>query len=160
MRSLIMEWQCSPFFPSQPLNVVACFFLIKSHGPQNWCGYTQSKCHFKPMTTFHIAQKHLWVFLLLATIIYIFQENHFVSLGVWGFKALMYLWRKVVCLFYFFHAYETHWTGMLPGCFRLCSWSLWNALKEEGCISLVPWWLDLQCKSSWILNDFFHWKFE
>jgi len=86
---------------------------LKSHGPQNWHGYTQSKCHFKPMTTFHIAQKHLWVFVLLAALIYIFQENRFVSLGVWGFKALMYLWMKVVCLFYFFHTYETHLTGML-----------------------------------------------
>jgi hypothetical protein len=54
------------------------------------------------MTTFHIAQKHLWVFVLLAALIYTFEENHFFSLGVWGFKALMYLWRKVVCLFLFF----------------------------------------------------------
>jgi len=26
-----------------------------------------------------------------------------------------------------------------PGCFRLCSWSLWKALEEERCISLVPY---------------------
>jgi hypothetical protein len=41
------------------------------------------------------------------------------------------------------------------GCFRLCSWCLWKALNEEGCMGLVPWRLDLQCKSFWILNDSF-----
>jgi len=39
--------------------------------------------------------------------------------------------------------------------FRSCSWCLWKALDEEGCMGLVPWPLNLQCKSSWILNDFF-----
>ncbi len=24
------------------------------------------------------------------------------------------------------------------GCFRLCSWCLWKALDEEGCMGLVP----------------------
>jgi hypothetical protein len=42
-----------------------------------------------------------------------------------------------------------------PGCFRSCFWSLWKALEEEGCMGLVPWRLDLWCRSSWILNDFF-----
>jgi hypothetical protein len=42
-----------------------------------------------------------------------------------------------------------------PGCFRLHSWSLWKALEEEGCMGLVSWCLDLQCKSFRILNDFF-----
>ncbi len=42
-----------------------------------------------------------------------------------------------------------------PGCFRSCSWYLWKALEEEVCISLVSWHLDLHCKSSWMLNDFF-----
>jgi hypothetical protein len=42
-----------------------------------------------------------------------------------------------------------------PECFRLCSWCLWKAFDEEGCMGLVPWRLDLRCKSSWILNDFF-----
>jgi hypothetical protein len=41
------------------------------------------------------------------------------------------------------------------GCFRSCSWCLWKALDEEACMGLVPWHLDLRCKSSWILNDFF-----
>jgi len=41
------------------------------------------------------------------------------------------------------------------GCFRLCSWCLWKALDEEGCMGLVPWHLNLLYKSSWILNDFF-----
>ncbi len=35
-----------------------------------------------------------------------------------------------------------------PRCFRPCSWSLWKALEKEGCIGLVSWRLDLQCKSS------------
>ncbi len=42
-----------------------------------------------------------------------------------------------------------------PGCFRSCSWSLWKALDNEGCIGLFLWHLDLLCMSSWILNDFF-----
>ncbi len=42
------------------------------------------------------------------------------------------------------------------GCFKSFSWCLWKALdKGLGCMGLVPWRLDLQCKSSWILNDFF-----
>jgi hypothetical protein len=41
------------------------------------------------------------------------------------------------------------------GCFRWRSWSHWKVLEEKGCISLVPWRLDLRCKSSWILNDIF-----
>jgi hypothetical protein len=45
-----------------------------------------------------------------------------------------------------------------PRCFRSCSYCLWKALNEEGCMGLVPWHLDLQCKSSWILNDFLHYK--
>jgi hypothetical protein len=59
----------------------------------------------------------------------------------------LYLWRKVVC-FVVMRSTE-------PGCFRSCSWCLWKALDKEGCMGLVPWRLDLQCKSSWILNDFF-----
>ncbi len=43
----------------------------------------------------------------------------------------------------------------VPGCFRSCSWCIWKALDEEVCMGLVPCHLDLQCKSSWILNDFF-----
>jgi hypothetical protein len=41
-----------------------------------------------------------------------------------------------------------------PRCFRSCTYCLWKALNEYGCMGLVPWHLDLQCKSSWILNDF------
>ncbi len=43
------------------------------------------------------------------------------------------------------------------GSFRSCSWSwcLWKALKDKGCMGLVPWRLNLWHKSSWILNDFF-----
>jgi len=36
----------------------------------------------------------------------------------------------------------------VPGCFRSCFWCLWKALNEEGCMGLVPWRLDMQCKSS------------
>jgi hypothetical protein len=77
-------------------------------------------------------------------------------LGVWGFKALMYLWRKVVCLFVFFsHTYEIHQTGMLQIVFLVYL----ESSQGEG----VHWLgsrvcLDLWCKSSWILNDFFPWK--
>ncbi len=43
------------------------------------------------------------------------------------------------------------------GCFRSCSWCLSKALDKDykdECMGLVPWCLNLQCKSSWILNDF------
>jgi hypothetical protein len=59
----------------------------------------------------------------------------------------VYLWRKVVC-FVVMRSTEL-------GCFRSCSWCLWKALDKEGCMGLVPWCLDLRCKSSWILNGFF-----
>ncbi len=65
------------------------------------------------------------------------------------FKTI-YLWSKVVCLFCF-----VLMRSIELGCFRLCSWCLWKGLDEERCMHLVPWGLDLQCKSSWILNDFF-----
>ncbi len=55
---------------------------------------------------------------------------------------------KEGCLFVLMRSTE-------PRNFRLRSWSLWKALEEEGCIGLVSWHLDLRCRSSWILNDFF-----
>jgi hypothetical protein len=45
-----------------------------------------------------------------------------------------------------------------PRCLKSHSWSLWKALKEEGCINLVPWPLDLRCRSFWILNEVFSLK--
>ncbi len=33
-----------------------------------------------------------------------------------------------------------------PGCFRSCSSCLWKPLNKKGCMGLVPWHLDLQCK--------------
>jgi len=41
------------------------------------------------------------------------------------------------------------------GCFRWCSWSLWKVLKEDGCINLVPWCLDLWCKffEYWMISS-------
>jgi hypothetical protein len=41
----------------------------------------------------------------------------------------IYLWREVVCLFSLYL-----WDSPKPGCFRSRSWSLWKALKEQGCI--------------------------
>jgi hypothetical protein len=34
-----------------------------------------------------------------------------------------------------------------PRCFKSCSWCLWKALDEEGCMGFITWRLDLQCKS-------------
>jgi hypothetical protein len=34
------------------------------------------------------------------------------------------------------------------GCFGSCFWCLWKALDKEVCMGLVPWHLDLRCKSS------------
>ncbi len=41
------------------------------------------------------------------------------------------------------------------GCFRLWSWCLREAVDDVGCMGLIRWHLDLRCKSSPILNDFF-----
>jgi hypothetical protein len=54
----------------------------------------------------------------------------------------IYLWNKVVCLYYIVCTYEIHQTGMLWS----CSWSLWKALDEEGCMGLVRYILDLRWK--------------
>jgi len=53
--------------------------------------------------------------------------------------------------------YEERWFGLVcfvvmrstePGCFRSCSWCRWKALDEERCMGLIPWHLDLWCKTS------------
>ncbi len=62
-----------------------------------------------------------------------------------------HLSMKVVCFVLFC------FVGMRssePGCFRSCSWCLWKAVDEEGYMGLVPWHLDLWCKSFGILNIF------
>jgi hypothetical protein len=42
------------------------------------------------------------------------------------------------------------------GCFKSCSWCLWKALNErKGASAWFHANLNLLCKSSWILNDFF-----
>jgi hypothetical protein len=63
----------------------------------------------------------------------------------------MYVWSKVVC-FALFCNYEIHQTGVC----QMCSWYLWKALEEEGCISLVSWHLDLCCKKFLNVEWFFH----
>ncbi len=63
--------------------------------------------------------------------------------------TFIYLWKKVLCLFCFVLMRSTK-----PGCFKLCSW---KAFKEEGCISLVSWCLDLQCRKH--IEWFICWKF-
>ncbi len=102
----------------------------------------------------------MWEILILKGILLLkFQKTRF-----WKEKSvenlltqatLVYLWRKV--------CFVVRRSTKL-GCFKSCSWCVWKALDEEGCIGLVPWLLNLQCKSSWILNDFFiklncSWKF-
>ncbi len=72
------------------------------------------------------------------------SENNLFCCGVYNaiYRTTLlyiYLWRKVVCLFCFVVMKSTE-----LGCFISCSWSLWKALKEEGCIGLVPWRLDLR----------------
>jgi hypothetical protein len=68
-------------------------------------------------------------------------------------KRRRYLSMKDDSLFVLF--YFVLMKSIKLGCFKSCSWSLWKALEEEGCIGLVSWRLDLWCKSSWIMNDFF-----
>jgi hypothetical protein len=54
--------------------------------------------------------------------------------------VLVYLSMKEGSLFCFVVMRSTE-----PGCFRSCSWRLWKAFDEEGCMGLVPWRLDLCC---------------
>ncbi len=64
-------------------------------------------------------------------------------------RLFIYEARLFVC-FVLFYSYETHQTEMLQIKFLV---SL-ESSQREMCMGLVPWCLDLQCKSSWILNDF------
>jgi hypothetical protein len=81
-------------------------------------------------------------------------SNQYETLGCqWNSDSMIYLWSKVVCLFCFVLFVLMRSTKL--GCFRLRSWSLWKALEEEGWYGLVSWRLDLRCRSSWILNNFF-----
>jgi hypothetical protein len=73
-----------------------------------------------------------------------FPRKPFCPIGCLGVQSPN-VSMKAVCLFVFF-SYTYGLTE--PGGFRLCSWSLWKALKGKGCIGLVPWCLDLWCKSS------------
>ncbi len=67
---------------------------------------------------------------------------------------LTYLSMKEGSLFCFVVMRSTE-----PECFKSCSWCFWKALhEEERCMGLVPWSLDLWCKSSWILKWFLHWN--
>ncbi len=57
----------------------------------------------------------------------------------------IYIWKKVILFcFVVMRSIESRW-------FRSCSWCLWKALNKQGCMGLVPWRLDLQCKSSWMI---------
>jgi hypothetical protein len=84
---------------------------------------------------------YLWPFLI-TSILYL---SHSLPLF-----TNIYLWSKVVCLFCFVLMRFTE-----LGCFRSCSRSLCKVLEDKGCIGLVPCHLNLRCKSSWILNNFF-----
>jgi hypothetical protein len=75
--------------------------------------------------------------------------------------VFIYLWRKVVC--FVLQLWDPlNWDAsdcVLAGFGKF--------LTREGCMGLVPCRLDLQCKSSWILNDFLmkmklnhSWKFQ
>jgi hypothetical protein len=78
--------------------------------------------------------------------------NHMDQSFLMAKQKIVYLWRKVVC---FVCTYEIHGTGMLQIVFLV---SLESYRWEGGrgrCMGLVLWQLDLWCKSSWILNDFF-----
>jgi hypothetical protein len=47
------------------------------------------------------------------------------------------------------------------GCFRSCSWCLWKALDEEGCMGLVSWGLDRLVVQKFLKCEWFlHWKFK
>ncbi len=67
----------------------------------------------------------------------------------WQAIQAIYLQRKVVC-FVLFCSYKIHRIGVLQMMFLM---SL-ESSQQGGCMGLVPWRLDLRCKSSWILNDF------
>ncbi len=70
-----------------------------------------------------------------------------------SFVISIYEGRLFVCFVLFVLIRSTE-----PGCLKSLSWSLWKALKEEGCIALVSWRLDLQGKSFLNIEWFLHWK--
>jgi hypothetical protein len=104
----------------------------------------------------------------------------FTELGCFRLCSWIYLWRKVVCFFCSY--YEIHRTGMLQivflnlsmkecslfcfvvmrftelGCFRSCSWCLWKALDEEGCMGLGSMTFALAVQKLLNIEWFLHWK--
>jgi hypothetical protein len=133
--------------------------------PHNWSVIILKVVHKKPAQS---ANLHVW--WLISSLIFIFlslariQDISLLCLGqalIWVIHprrtrgVCVTLWpchlsMKEGSLFCFVVMRSTE-----LGCFRSCSWCLWKALDEERCIGLVPCPLDLRCKSSWILNDFF-----
>jgi hypothetical protein len=66
----------------------------------------------------------------------------------------IYEWRKVVCfILKLWDPPNQDASYRVLGVFG-------KLLMRRGCVSLVPWCLNLRCKSSWILNDFCPWKFK
>ncbi len=69
------------------------------------------------------------------------KYTHTCALGT-GFKLVYLLMVEgslFVCLFVLFVLMRS----TKGGCSRSCSWSLWKALEEEGCMGLVSWRLEL-----------------
>ncbi len=101
--------------------------------------------------------------LFVDTIPHIFSKFHMMvslvlggeDLVIWVFikspkyRPINYLFMKESSLFCF-----VVMKSIKSGCFKFCSLCLWKALNEKGCMGLVPWNLDLWCKSFWILNIF------
>jgi hypothetical protein len=85
------------------------------------------------------------------------------NMAMYLFNYLSWDWKRVISMIQNYLSMKEGSLFVLfvlmrsiePGYFKLHSWSLWKTLEEEGCIGLVSWCLDLQCRSSWILNDFF-----
>ncbi len=154
----IFNFWCTPpcLLATWGLSFFLCFV-------RNW-----GQAHVKKVHPFSVGGVHFWLwFALLVTWNSRFFVGHlkFKDMRPNGSQSLQhnttyyYLSMKEGSLFVLFCFVLFFFVVMRstepPRCFKLCSWCLWKALHEEWCMGLVPWRLELQFKSSWILHDFF-----
>jgi hypothetical protein len=124
------KWQRACLINEQPKTCLFCFLWVP-----------------KKVRNFLLVS-FLWIWVEFRLLIISIQHES----QLWHHHLSMKKEGSLFC-FVLFCSYKIHWTGMLQIVFLVL---LESSQRREGCMGLVPWHLDLQCKSSWILNDFFN----
>jgi hypothetical protein len=85
----------------------------------------------------------VWIFLSFEIVFSLSQlEQLYTHVHTWanGNAIIVYYWRRQFVYFV---------------CQTEISLYHWKVLNEYGCVEMVLWWLDIQCKIYKILNNFF-----